>query len=216
MKSRIFAKKQIKNRKITKLCKKVLVSSNATSYYINMLTIRKIAEEVSIFAEDFKYKKEVDKNILVVIDYDRTPEDKINDVPDSIGLDINQTDKTKYKNINNNFEIDISPAEVFLIFPEITFSFSVRDFTIGSWMSVQTKKFLSSDEWKIVRSEIEESDYLEKDISGITGTLISIDKMRNKMEDRTSTDKELIELRKNLYTLGYAIDEKIKEKYESK
>lgn len=182
-----------------------------------MLTIEKIAKEVSFFVKNFEPKKEIDEKMsFVVIDEKRTSEDVENDVPDSIGLDVNLTDKIKYKEINSDFEIDISPTEVFLVFPELTFSFLIRDFTAGSWLSVQTKKFFISNSWKEVRSQIEEADYLQKDIPGITGSLIPIDKMRSKMEDEVSTDKELIELRKNLYTLGYAIDEKIKENYESK
>jgi len=92
---------------------------------------------------------------------------------------------------NKDFITDISPKNLYIIFPDLTFTLHLNSFR--------------SLTWEAVRSELQNIDVLEKDISAIRGDLISIDKMRAKIQDTEMTDKEFIELRKNLYGLAYTI-----------
>jgi len=69
--------------------------------------------------------------------------------------------------------------------------------------------------WEEVRAELQEADLLDKDIAHISGEAVSLDELRKKLKDTTSTDGTLIDLRKKFYGIAYAISESFQNQITS-
>jgi len=95
--------------------------------------------------------------------------------------------------LGKDYLLDISPESLFIIFPDLTFSIAI--------------KFLINISWQEVRAELQETELLDKDMAHLSGEAVSVDELRKKLKDTTSTDGVLIDLRKKMYGIAYAINE---------
>jgi hypothetical protein len=109
---------------------------------------------------------------------------------------VEATEKPYSDFLGKEYIFDISPENVFVIFPDLTFITSVDRFEDLSWK-----------EWRAV---LEKEGLFDGDYEGHLDSLVSLDKLRRKIKDDSMTDLDLRELRKKLYGFAYAIDSQIK------
>jgi hypothetical protein len=113
--------------------------------------------------------------------------------PDGLQIEITASKKKLEDFLGKDYVVDISPESLFIIFPDLTFQIEIR--------------FLIDISWGEVRAELQEADLLDKDIAHLSGEAVSLDELRKKLKDTTSTDGTLIDLRKKFYGIAYAINE---------
>lgn len=136
------------------------------------------------------------QDILGLIDFDCENPDYNSPEPwPSMPVYIYETDREKYPLINLDYEIDISPDWVFIVFPEVTCSFNYE--RLG---------FIFHDE---AREELEDLELMERDIESLSGRLPSLEKIRSLTRDYEITDKEMKEVRRIMYGFALAIDNHI-------
>ena len=146
----------------------------------------------------------------IVIDKAKTPyggiyafEDKspYESNPKALQVKITASHKKLSDFIGKDYLLDISPESLFIIFPDLTFAIAIQ--------------FLIDIPWEEVRAELQEADLLDKDIAHISGEAVSLDELRKKLKDTTSTDGTLIDLRKKFYGIAYAISESFQNQITS-
>lgn len=138
----------------------------------------------------------------IVIDKTETPyggiyafEDKstYQSNPNALQMKITASHKKLADFLGKDYLLDISPESLFIIFPDLTFAIAIQ--------------FLIDIPWEEVRVELQEAKLLDKDIAHLSGEAVSLDELRKKLKDTTSTDGMLIDLRKKFYSIAYAINE---------
>jgi hypothetical protein len=159
-----------------------------------------LKEEKEYRGSDMSEAPKFDGEIL--IDERKTPfgglyvfEDKSSEKsnPSALQVGITASHKKLPDFVGKDYLLDISPESLFIIFPDLTFSIAI--------------KFLIDIPWEEVRVELQETGLLEKDIAHLSGEAVSLDELRKKLKDTTSTDGMLIDLRKKFYSIAYAINE---------
>ncbi len=113
--------------------------------------------------------------------------------PDALQVRINASHKKLSDFFGKDYLLDISPESLFIIFPDLTFSIAIH--------------FLIDTPWEEVRTGLQEDELLGKDVAHLSGSMVSLDELRKKLKDTTSTDGKLIDLRKKMYGFAYAINE---------
>lgn len=113
--------------------------------------------------------------------------------PDALQVRINASHKKLSDFIGKDYLLDISPESLFIIFPDLTFSVAIH--------------FLVDTPWEEVRTGLQEDELLGKDVAHLSGSMVSLDELRKKLKDTTSTDGKLMDLRKKMYGFAYAINE---------
>lgn len=113
--------------------------------------------------------------------------------PDGLQVEITASKKKLVDFFGKDYVVDISPEFLFIIFPDLTFQIAIQ--------------FLIDIPWEQVRAKLQEAGLLDKDIAHLSGEAVSLDEIRKKLKDTTSTDGMLIELRKKFYGIAYAINE---------
>ncbi len=118
--------------------------------------------------------------------------------PDALQVRINASHKKLSDFLGKDYLLDISPESLFIIFPDLTFSIAIH--------------ILIDTPWEDVRLELQEEGLLSKDVAHLSGDMVSIDELRKKLKDTTSTDTTIMELRKKMYGFAYAINESFQAK----
>lgn len=118
--------------------------------------------------------------------------------PDALQVMINASHRKLSDFTGKDYLLDISPESLFIIFPDLTFSIAIH--------------FLIDTPWEEVRMELQEVGILEKDVAHLSGSMVSLDELRKKLKDTTSTDIKLMDLRKKMYGFAYAINESFQAK----
>jgi hypothetical protein len=113
--------------------------------------------------------------------------------PVALTMQINASRKKLTDFLGKDYLVDISPESLFIIFPDLTFVVGINS--------------LNETPWKQVRDELQETGFLDKDIAHLSGEAVSLDELRKKMKDTTSSDGALMDLRKKMYSLAYAIND---------
>lgn len=113
--------------------------------------------------------------------------------PDALQVKITASRKKLSDFLGKDYLLDISPESLFMIFPDLTFSIAIH--------------FLIDTPWEDVRAGLQEDELLSKDVAHLSGSMVSIDELRKKLKDTTSTDGKLMDLRKKMYGFAYAINE---------
>jgi hypothetical protein len=124
--------------------------------------------------------------------------------PVALTMQINASHTKLNDFLGKDYLVDISPESLFIIFPDLTFVVGIQS--------------LIESSWKTVRDELQEAGLLDKDIAHISGEAVSLDELRKKMKDSISSDGALMDLRKKMYALAYAINDSFQnniEKYEN-
>lgn len=106
------------------------------------------------------------------------------------------TNKISQNHEVDSIVIDISPSNLLIICPDLTFSIPLDVFNTGTWK-----------DW---RNILQEQGLFEGDVEGYRNDLVSLDVLRRKMKNETISDLELRDLRKKLYGFAYAIDKQIR------
>lgn len=114
-------------------------------------------------------------------------------LPVALTMQINASHKKLGDFLGKDYLLDISPESLFIIFPDLTFVLNIKSIVEISW--------------KQVRDELQEAGVLDKDIAHISGEAVSLDELRKKMKDTTSSDGVLMDLRKKMYAIAYAIND---------
>ncbi len=120
---------------------------------------------------------------------------------DGLQIEITASTKKLADFLGKDYVVDISPEFLFVIFPDLTFQIAIQ--------------FLMDIPWEEVRAELQEVGLLDKDIAHLSGEAVSLDELRKKLKDTTSTDGMLIELRKKFYGIAYVINESFQNKINS-
>jgi hypothetical protein len=113
--------------------------------------------------------------------------------PDALQVKITASHRKFSDFFGKDYLLDISPESLFIIFPDLTFSIAIS--------------YLTDTPWEEIRVELQEAELLDKDTDHLSGAMVSLDELRKKLKKATSTDGELMDLRKKFYGLAYAINE---------
>lgn len=115
-------------------------------------------------------------------------------------MEIFASKKKRSDFLGKDYILDISPESLFVIFPDLTFVAEIQS--------------LAELSWEEVRAELQEANLLDKDMAHLSGEAVSVDELRKKLKDTSSTDGALIDLRKKMYSLAYAINESFQNQIE--
>jgi hypothetical protein len=110
-------------------------------------------------------------------------------------MEVTATEKPLHSYEIDSIHIDISPENLFIICPDLTFAILLVVFNTGTWQ-----------DW---RGILQEQNLFEGDVEGYRNDLVSLDVLRRKMKNETISDLDLKDLRKKLYGFAYAIDNQI-------